>query len=151
MYFEGKIAFQELSKKEEAMVRAVPQLKYLFNPSSIAVIGASRQTTKWGSIVLSNIIKGGYKGKVYPINPKAEKIQGLKSYPNIKKVPLEIDLSIIATPVVSTRIPEIIEDCAEKNVKMAIVLSSGFGETGKEVEELKKIWFHQQERLILGL
>lgn len=114
------------------MPKAVPQLEYLFNPSSIAVIGASREPTKWGSIVLSNIVKGGYKGKVYPINPKAEKIQGLKSYPNIKKIPLEIDLSIIAIPAISARIPEIIENCGEKSVKMAIVLSSGFGETGKE-------------------
>ena len=114
------------------MSRAVPRLEYLFNPSTIAVIGASREPVKWGSIVLSNIIKGGYKGKVYPINPKAEKIQGLKSYPNIKKVPLEIDLSIIAIPAISARIPEVFEDCSEKNVKMAIVLSSGFGETGEE-------------------
>jgi len=114
------------------MPRAVPRLEYLFNPSTIAVIGASREPVKWGSIVLSNIIKGGYKGKVYPINPKAEKIQGLKSYTDIKKVPLEIDLSIIAIPAISTRIPEVFEDCGEKNVKMAIVLSSGFGETGEE-------------------
>ncbi|MDH5636287.1 MAG: CoA-binding protein [Candidatus Bathyarchaeota archaeon] len=114
------------------MPRTVPQLEYLFNPSSIAVIGASREPIKWGSIVLSNIINGGYKGKVYPINPKAEKIQGLKPYPNIKKVPREIDLSIIAIPATGSRIPEVFEDCGEKNVKMAIVLSSGFGETGEE-------------------
>jgi len=69
---------------------------------------------KWGSIVLSNIIKGGYKGKVYPINPEAEKIQGLKSYTDIKKVPLEIDLSIIAIPAISARIPDVFEDCGEK-------------------------------------
>jgi len=114
------------------MPRAIPRLEYLFNPSTIAVIGASREPVKWGSIVLSNIIKGGYEGKVYPINPKAEKIQGLKSYPNIGKVPLEIDLSIIAIPAISARIPEVFEDCSEKNVKMAIILSSGFGETGEE-------------------
>jgi acetyl coenzyme A synthetase (ADP forming)-like protein len=114
------------------MVKAVPQLEDLFNPNSIALIGASRQPIKWGSIVLSNIIKGGYKGKVYPINPEAEKIQGLKSYPNIKKVPAEIDLSIIAAPATGASLQEIVEDCAEKNVKMAIVISSGFGETGKE-------------------
>lgn len=114
------------------MVKAVPQLKYLFNPKSVAVIGASRQPIKWGSIVLGNIIKGGYKGKVYPINPKAEKIQGLKSYPNMEKVPVAVDLSIIATPAISARIPEIIENCAENNAKIAIVISSGFGETGKE-------------------
>jgi acyl-CoA synthetase (NDP forming) len=114
------------------MPRAFPRLEYLFNPSSIAIIGASRDPTKWGSIVLSNIVKGGYKGKVYPINPKAEKIQGLRSYPNVKKVPSEIDLSIFAIPATSGRIPEVFEDCGEKNVKMAVVLSSGFGETGNE-------------------
>ncbi|KPV61898.1 MAG: Acetyl-CoA synthetase II (ACSII, ADP-forming), subunit alpha [Candidatus Bathyarchaeota archaeon BA2] len=114
------------------MVKAVPQLEYLFNPSSIALVGASRQPIKWGSIVLGNIIKGGYKGKVYPINPKAEKIQDLKCYPNVKKIPAEVDLSIIAAPAVDVRISEIIEDCAEKNVKAAIVISSGFGETGEK-------------------
>ncbi|NIO36582.1 CoA-binding protein, partial [Candidatus Bathyarchaeota archaeon] len=114
------------------MPRAVPPLEYLFNPRSIAVVGASREPVKWGSIVLNNVVKGGYKGKVYPINPKAEKIQDLKSYPNVKKVPSEIDLSIIAIPATSGRIPEVLEDCGEKNVKMAVVLSSGFGETGEE-------------------
>lgn len=114
------------------MVKTVPQLRYLFNPKSVAVIGASRQPTKWGSIVLGNIIKGGYRGKVYPINPKAKKIQGLRCYPNIEKVPVEVDLSIIATPSTSVRIPQVIENCAENNVKIALVLSSGFGETGKE-------------------
>ena len=104
------------------MPRAIPQLEYLFNPKTIAVIGASREPVKWGSIVLSNIVKGGYKGKVYPINPKAEKIQGLESYSNIKKVPQEIDLSIIAIPATSGRIPVVFEDCGEKKVKMAVVL-----------------------------
>jgi len=114
------------------MPRKVPRLEYLFNPSSIAIIGASREPIKWGSIVLSNIINGGYEGEIYPINPKAEKIQGLKSYPNIKKVPSELDLSIIAIPATDARIPEVFEDCGKKNVKVAIVLSSGFGETGEK-------------------
>ncbi|MGD8545814.1 MAG: CoA-binding protein [Candidatus Bathyarchaeota archaeon] len=112
------------------MTKDIPRLEYLFNPSTIAVIGASREPVKWGSIVLNNIIKGGYKGKIYPINPKAEKIQGLKSYPSIRKVPSEINLSIIAVPAMG--IPQVFEDCSEKNVEMAIVLSSGFGETGEK-------------------
>ena len=105
------------------------QLDHLFNPKSVAIIGASKSPFKWGSIVLRHMIGGGYKGKIYPVNPKEKEIQGLKTYPNVKEVPNEIDLAIIVTPAATVH--PIFGECIEKGVKIAVIISSGFGETGE--------------------
>jgi len=110
-------------------------LEYLFKPKSIAVIGASKDPTKLGSIVLKNIIEGGYKGDIYPINPKAEEIMGFKAFPSILDLN-EVDLAVIATP--AKNVLETLEECVQSNVKTAVIFSSGFGEAseaGKKAEE----------------
>ena len=73
-------------------------LNKMFKPDSVAVIGASNTPGKVGYIIIDNIISGGYKGKVYPINPKSGEIQGLKAYENIKDVPEKVDLVIMSIP-----------------------------------------------------
>ena len=76
-----------------------PNLDKLFNPRNIAMIGASANPRKWGFIILLNILKGNYSGKVYPVNPKEESILGQKCYPSVADVPETVDLVIITTAV----------------------------------------------------
>jgi len=108
----------------------------LFNPRSIAVIGASRQPGKIGHDLLKNIIEYGYKGRIYPVNPTADEILGLKAYKSVKDIPDEVDVAVIAVPAQS--VPEVLKDCGEKGVKVAVIITSGFGEVGN-VELERKI------------
>ncbi len=110
--------------------------KELIYPESIAVVGASSNPQKVGYSVLKNILDGGFKGSVYPINPKSETILNTKCYPSLTDVPLSIDCVII---VVNREIVlSIMKDCAKKGVKSAIVISSGFGETDEKGKEAQK-------------
>lgn len=110
------------------MSNSVEQLKYLFKPESIAVVGASRHPGKIGHEILKNIVEYGFKGRIYPINPTANKILGLKAYPSVLDVPGKIDLTIISIP--ANKVPHVLEECGEKEVKVAAIISSGFGEIG---------------------
>jgi len=108
----------------------------LFNPKSIALIGASNNTGKWGAIVFLNIKLGGYAGRLHPVNPKEEMIFGHKAYARITEIPEPIDLAIIAIPASMTL--NAIHDCLKKGVRMAIVITSDFSETGEEGSRLEK-------------
>lgn len=110
------------------MEKTSMNLDCLFEPRSVAVIGASNSIMKWGYIILANIITGGYKGRIYPINPREKSIQGLRAYPDVKDVPDEIDLAMIITP--AKTIPEVMKKCASMGVKAAIVVPGGFSEEG---------------------
>ena len=105
-------------------------LDMLFNPQSVAVIGAAREEGKLGYGVLSNIIRYGFKGKVYPINPKATEVQGLACYPSVLAVPESIDLAVIVVP--AKAVAGALEECGQKGVKAAIIITAGFRETGGE-------------------
>ncbi|MEM2093530.1 MAG: acetate--CoA ligase family protein, partial [Candidatus Bathyarchaeia archaeon] len=111
-------------------------LNVFFNPKSIAVIGASREPGKVGYNVLRNLIEGGFPGELYPINPSAEEILGLKCYRNIRDVPANVDLAVITVP--ARIVPPVVEDCGLKGVKGIIVITAGFGETGTEGMKLEK-------------
>ncbi|MHA1616852.1 MAG: acetate--CoA ligase family protein [Candidatus Njordarchaeales archaeon] len=126
----------------------IEKLEYIFNPRSVAVIGASRTPGKIGHEVVKNLLEGGYKGKIYPINPKAEEILGLKCYPNIKEVPDEVDLAVVVVP--APIVKQVIKDCAEKKVKGIVVITSGFSEVGnrEEEDEIVKICREHQIPLI---
>ena len=110
------------------MANVVEQLKHLFMPKSVAVIGASRHPGKIGHEILRNLIEYGFEGKIYPINPTAEEILGLKVYPSILDVPDEVDLAVISIP--AHKVPHVLEECGEKGVKTTAIISSGFGEIG---------------------
>ena len=114
----------------------VGNLKYVFEPKSIAVIGASRDPKAWGHVILKNIISYGYEGKVYPVNPKADSLLGLKCYPDIRAVPDDVDLAVISVP--AKLVPNVMEACVEKGVKAAIIITAGFSEVGPEGEKLEK-------------
>ncbi|MCM8818440.1 MAG: acetate--CoA ligase family protein [Candidatus Omnitrophica bacterium] len=125
-------------------------MKYFFNPKSIALIGASTSPDKLGFKILQNIIEGGYKGKIYPVNPKGESILNLKCYKSISEIPDYVELSIIVIP--SDFVIDSVEQCGKKGVKGLIVISAGFKETGEEgkkkEEKLKEIVKKYKMRLI---
>jgi acetyltransferase len=124
-------------------------IKYLFEPQSIAVIGASNDKGKIGNAVISNIIKGGYKNKIFPINPRGGEIAGIKAYKSILDVPEEIDTACITIP--AKFVLESVKECATKGVKYAMVITSGFSEIGKIEEERKIIEAaHEKGMRILG-
>jgi acetyl coenzyme A synthetase (ADP forming)-like protein len=104
-------------------------LKPLFKPRSVAVIGASRSPEKVGHIILQNFIKAGYDGKIYPINPNADEILGFRAYKSIRSVKVGIDLAVIAIP--AEGVPAALEECGKAGVKSAIVVSGGFTEVGR--------------------
>jgi len=100
----------------------------LMSPKSIAVLGASSDPTKIGHSVVKNIIEGGFEGKVYPINPKADEILGLKCYPSLVDVPGEIDAVAVTIP--AKYVLPSIDDAGKKGVKGLIIIASGFAEVG---------------------
>ncbi len=105
-------------------------LESLFNPVSIAVIGASRDPKKVGHAVLNNLIQFKYSGTLYPINPTAEDILGLKTYPKVSATGKDIDLAVIAVP--ARFVPDSLVDCASAGIRAAVILSAGFKEAGAE-------------------
>lgn len=104
-------------------------LDKVLRPKSIAVVGASTTPGKIGYTVLENLIKGCYEGKIYPINPSASEILGLKAYANIAEVPGEVETAVIVVP--AKFVPEVVEECGKKGVKGLMIISSGFSEVGK--------------------
>ena len=111
-------------------------LSKFFEPRSVAVVGASREKGKVGHDVLKNLIEHGFRGDIYPINPKAEEILGLTCYPSVVDVPAEIDLAVVVVPARFT--PDVVEQCAEKKVPALIIITAGFKETGREGAELER-------------
>jgi len=111
-------------------------LRKLFQPASVAIVGASQDELKSGGMFVSSLLKDGYKGIIYPINRKESEIMSLKSYPSVLDVPGEIDLAIMAIPAQS--IPQAIAECAQKGVKFAVVHSVGFSELGAEGKEMER-------------
>ncbi|PID35728.1 MAG: GNAT family N-acetyltransferase [Rhodobacterales bacterium] len=110
-------------------------LSKLMNPASIAVFGASASEGSVGAILLNNLLADGFKGPIYPINPKHEKIGALTCYPSADAIGEEVDLAVIATP--ARTVPGIIRDCGAAGIKNAIILSAGFGEGGGAGKELE--------------
>lgn len=102
----------------------------LLNPKSIAIIGASNDTKKPGGNMLKNILAGGFAGNLYAVNPKEERVQGIKSFSEVKEIP-QTDLAILAIP--AKYCPETVKILAkEKNTKAFIIISAGFGEAGEQ-------------------
>ena len=114
----------------------IEQLEPLFYPKSVAVIGASNNPTKWGFSIFNDLLVKGFKGALYPINRNEEKISGIPCYKGVKDIPKPVDLAVIAVP--AEIVPTIMKECAEKDVKTAVIISAGFGDAGEEGERLEK-------------
>jgi 3-hydroxypropionyl-CoA synthetase (ADP-forming) len=110
-------------------------MKYFFDAKTVAVIGASSKPGKIGYEILRSLKGSGYKGKIYPIHPRSNKILDLKVYPDISAAPKGIDLAVIAIP--AKQIPAVIEACGKSKVKRVVIISGGFKELGGKGAELE--------------
>lgn len=108
----------------------------LLSPRSIAVVGASADRSKLGNVIFRNCRSFGYRGRVFPVNPHAETIEGERAYPNLAQLPIRPDCIIVATP--AEVVPQIITDAAKQHIPSAIVISAGFRETGKSGSALEE-------------
>jgi len=111
-------------------------LESFFNPKSVAIVGASRQKGKVGYEILSNMIEAGYKGKIFPVNPNADSIEGLKCFPDLQSIGQIPDLVIIVVP--ANIVPAVMRQCADAGVQSVIVITAGFREVGKEGRQLEE-------------
>lgn len=111
-------------------------LDKIFNPKSVAVIGASDKEGSVGARLLRNLVGVGYQGVVYPVNPFKATVLGIKAYPSVLKIPWHVDLAIIATP--AHTIPQIMEECGKAGVSGAIIISAMYRERGKNGDAIEK-------------
>ena len=111
-------------------------LNQITTPKSIAIVGASDDKNRIGGRPLSHMIEQNFEGTVYPVNPNREKVQGLKSYPNLQDIPGDLDFVLIAVP--AKFVVNVIEDAVKKNARTALIFSSGFSEIGGEGEVYQK-------------
>jgi acetyl coenzyme A synthetase (ADP forming)-like protein len=126
----------------------VTAMNRIMKPDALAVIGASAEAGKIGNSVMKNLINGGYKGKIYPIHPKADEIMGMKAYKSVKDVPGAIDVAVFAIP--AQFVAGALTECGEKKVAGAVLIPSGFAETGnvEGQEELQEIGRKYNVRLM---
>ncbi|MDT3382564.1 acetate--CoA ligase family protein [Labrys portucalensis] len=123
--FEAKPA--RFRPSQDAIVTAMNRI---MRPEAVAVIGASSEDGKIGNSVMKNLINGGYKGQIYPIHPKADEILGYKAYKSVKDVPGAIDTAVFAIP--AKFVAGALVECGEKGIPGAVLIPSGFAETGNE-------------------
>ncbi len=114
----------------------IKDLQAFFNPKSVAIVGASGNEKKPSGVILKNLPAFGYKGKLYPVNPKYENLSGYKCYPSVLDIPDMVDLSIIIIP--APFVTKVLSDHVEKGIKNVIISSSGFAETGENGKRLEE-------------
>src|SRR3989337_1324062 len=102
-------------------------METFFNPSSVAIIGATEKTGSLPGIILKNLLDMGFKGKIYPVNPKYGNVFGLKCFPSILDIPDEIALTVIAIP--APLVLDVMKQHALKRIRYSIIISAGFRET----------------------
>lgn len=108
-------------------------LSPLFTPKSVAVFGASNSSGKIGYVVFENMLRSGFQGALYPINPKYTEVQGKRAYSSINEIHEPVELAVIATP--PQTVPGIIENCGNEGVKGAVIITAGFREAGDGLED----------------
>jgi hypothetical protein len=126
-------AAAEEAAARRAMIAATASLGPFFNPRSVAVIGASRDRGTIGGELFRNVLQNEFTGVVYPVNPNAEWVGGVKSYASVLDVPDAVDLAVIVVP--AEKVLEIAEECTRKGVRGMVVITAGFGETGSAGRE----------------
>ena len=127
----------------------MPDIRLLFEPGSVAIVGASSKPGKLGHTVISNLVSGGYKGKIYPVNPAGGEIMGLPAFKDVNAIPADIDLAVIVIP--SAGVLEVVRSCADRGTKFAAIITSGFSEIGNsEVERSMVSYASAHDLRILG-
>jgi acetyltransferase len=112
------------------MSHSTSSLVPFFRPQGVALVGASRDPAKLGYAVLRNMVQHGYPGPIYPVNPKADEILGLRCYPSLSDVPDPVELAVIIAPAPAT--PNIMEQAGQRGVRAAVIISGGFSESGPQ-------------------
>jgi acetyltransferase len=110
-------------------------LDFILSPQSIAVVGASSTAGKWGNRILLNLLEAGFQGRIYPVNPRASDIVGLRSYSRVEDIEDSVDLAVIGIP--ASMVLGAIEDCGRKRVRGAVIMTAGFAELGQEGKRLQ--------------
>ena len=113
----------------------VQRLEYLFNPNSVAVIGASNQLFKWGYDVAARVLDSPGSRKIYLINKKSPEILGVKAYKSIRDIPEPVEFAVIVIPFPG--VPEVMRECVDKKVKVALVITAGMGEAGEKGAQIQ--------------
>jgi acetyl coenzyme A synthetase (ADP forming)-like protein len=115
---------------------ATASLRPFFRPRSVAVVGASRDPSSIGGRLLNALIANRFQGPVYPVNPKATEVGGLRAYPSVRNLPEPVDLAVIAVP--REAVPAAVDDCAARGIRAIIVITAGFAEVGDEGRALQQ-------------
>lgn len=115
---------------EQEKIDAIVSLRVFLKPRSIAVIGASRRQGTIGNKLFHNLLHQEFKGVVYPVNPNAEAVASVKTYPSVLDIPGEVELAVVIVP--AETVQQVIEQCGRKGVQGAVIISAGFGESGAE-------------------
>ena len=129
----------------------IRKLRHIFRPQRIALIGVPANPNSVGGITLRNLVGGGFRGVVYPVNPKHEAVLGIPCYPNVKSLPKTPDLAVITTS--SEIVPKLVEECGEAGIKGVIIMSAGFkeiGEKGRKLEEKVKDIVAKYDMRVIG-
>lgn len=121
---------------QNIMTRYPRALDAIFKPKSVALIGAKDDFGSVGRTILVNLVGGGFKGRIYPVNPKRKEVLGIQCFSSIKEIPESIDLAIIVTPAAT--VPGLIQECVDVGVLSAIVISAGFKELGSKGLKLEE-------------
>ena len=116
-------------------MESIRPLDAIFKPASVALIGASSTPGKLSYDILYNLIRAGFAGPIYPVNPKADEILGLKAYPSIGATPTPADMAVVVIP--SRMVVGAIEECGKAGVKSAVIITGGFAEAGADGEKLQ--------------
>ncbi|MFQ5535828.1 MAG: acetate--CoA ligase family protein [Gemmatimonadota bacterium] len=119
-------------------------LDAFFHPRSIAVVGASRRPNTIGWQIVDNLLRHGYTGILYPVNPNAPAVHSIPAYPSVEEIPGPVDLAVIVVP--KERVPPVVEDCGRKGVKALVVITAGFKEVGGEGIERERALQGQMEK-----
>jgi acetyl coenzyme A synthetase (ADP forming)-like protein len=115
---------------------ATASLRPFFRPRSVAVVGASRDPSSIGYRLLDALVTNHFQGPVYPVNPKASVIGGIRAYPTVRDLPEPVDLAVIAVP--REAVPTVVDDCAARGVRAIVVITAGFAEVGDEGRALQQ-------------
>jgi acetyltransferase len=116
----------------------------LFEPTSVAIVGASEIPGKVGTVLLANMLAAGYRGALFAVNPKYSTVGGVPCYASVGKVPAHLDLAVVATPAAT--VPEVIEECGRAGVRSAVVITAGFSEAGPEGAKLERALLENARR-----
>jgi acyl-CoA synthetase (NDP forming) len=122
-------------------------LDAVFRPRSVAVVGATDNPRKWGYLILNSIIKAGYQGHLYPVNPRRAQVAGMPAVPRLSAIQEPLDLAVVAVPNVA--VPDVIAEAVDCDVKAAIVITSGFDEAGEHELSQRALSIARRGRLRL--